>query len=138
MNKKSIRNSSNRIYIVLFLLVINLALQTTLQKTLLNKENNSLKTKNLNGVTNEKNIKNGGKCDTNSQCKSGYCGYNGPFLSKAPHDYSLYACMEKYSKSKGEACWHNKECHLQTGLIRWSYCEKVTYSKTNKIVYKCN
>jgi len=52
----------------------------------------------------------GGKCDTNSHCESGYCGYNGPAISSAPPTYENYACMEKYKKFPNTPCWHSKEC----------------------------
>ena len=124
MKTKSIRNTSNCPYIVLILLVFNLAIHT-------------LNSKNLNRITTKGDLENGKQCDTNSHCKSGYCGYNGPMLTRSPPNYDNYACMEKYSKGFGVACWHDKECRIHYGLIEWSNCLKVFNRNFGVINYHC-
>ena len=93
MKNKIIKNTFNTTHFILILVVINIAIQTSLQKTYIKKENNSLKAKNLNTISFKPKLADGAQCDTNSYCKSGYCGYNGPYLSRSPKDYSQYVCM---------------------------------------------
>jgi len=131
--RKSINKTLNTSFLVLILLVLNLAIQTTFQKTYFKKENKSLKTK----ITVKGDKENGSWCDTNSQCKSGYCGYNGPMLNEKPKNYDNYACMEKYSKPYNTPCWHDRECRLHQGLYKWSNCKKYFSLNTNKNEYTC-
>jgi len=110
-----------------------------LQKTYIKKENNSLKAKNLKTISSRTKLANGAQCDTNSHCESGYCGYNGPYISSSPNDYSQYACMKKYSKTHGEACWHKGECYQHYGLLfDWSRCDKIYMGDTANYIYRCN
>jgi hypothetical protein len=117
MRNKIIKNSLNTIYLVLILVVINIAIQTSLQKTNIKKKNNSLKAKSsqiLYGVTGykSKNWKNGEVCDNNVDCESRFCGYTGDaYLNKEPE---VFNCMVKNSKPEGAPCWNHNECRLRT------------------------
>ncbi len=122
-------------YLVLIMLIINIGIQTSLQKPNIKKKKNYLKAKILETIPK---LANGVKCDTNSHCESGYCGYNGPYLSGSPNDYSEYACMKKHSKDKGEPCWHDNECQQHKSLLHyWSSCMKIYNKDTKTIQYKC-
>jgi len=137
MKTKSIKNSFN-LSIFLILIVINVAIKTSLQKTYIKKENNSLKAKNLKTSTAYYQLENGDECDSNYNCKSHYCGYNGPVLYDSPEDYTLYACMKKHSKAYNEPCWHDGECKQHKGLLfYWSKCTGIWDIKYRREEYRC-
>jgi len=56
MKNKITKNTFNTTYLVLILVVINIAIQTSLQKTYIKKENNSLKAKNLKTISSKQKI----------------------------------------------------------------------------------
>ncbi len=102
------------------------------------KENNSLKAKNLKTSTAYYQLENGDECDSNYNCKSHYCGYNGPVLYDSPEDYTLYACMKKHSKAYNEPCWHDGECKQHKGLLfYWSKCTGIWDIKYRREEYRC-
>jgi len=135
---KRINKPFNNTFLVLILLILNFAIQTTFQKTNFKKENNSLKNKSLNRITIDEDLEDGTSCNKHTQCKSGFCGYNGPILSSRPENYDSFACMQKHSKPKDAACSNHNECNLHTGgRFDFARCKKSFNMDLKRDELKC-
>ena len=100
------KTNSSLKYGTLFVLLL-LFVQFTSEKLLLKKSSESTTT------TQKYTRDNGAQCDTNNQCKSGYCAYgffNFEDWNNGSPSYSTYRCMFRFQKRYDSSCYYDNEC----------------------------
>ena len=115
------------LYFFIFILLLSVIIQTTSSKNL---------------AKTTRKLERGEVCESNSDCKSGYCAYWETAVVKSKPKKEDIKCFNKNEKGQNDGCWWSTECGTHTVFgssykLSCKWTETPAFSSLVKPGYRC-